>query len=68
MRAAAARLLLADAEAAGACWTPRPGPQAAAYGAEADVVGFGGPAEGWSKERAVDWMKQAGTAADYRGL
>jgi protein tyrosine phosphatase (PTP) superfamily phosphohydrolase (DUF442 family) len=24
--------------------------------------------EGWSKNRAVDWMKQAGTSADYRGL
>lgn len=24
--------------------------------------------EGWSKDRAADWMKLAGTAADYRGL
>jgi protein tyrosine phosphatase (PTP) superfamily phosphohydrolase (DUF442 family) len=24
--------------------------------------------EGWSSERAADWMKQAGTSADYRGL
>ena len=24
--------------------------------------------EGWGKERAADWMRQAGTSADYRGL
>lgn len=34
----------------------------------AAVAVCGMASEGWSKERAAEWMKLAGTASDYRGL